>query len=201
MAFVAFEDCIRAEIRFLTADGNPMEVTLWYRSNFGAINQESVDGAAEILDDAVHNSWKPLISASVTYKEVYVRDMTAAISFQAVNSANAGVGTRAGSAVEDHSAMCVLRKSGLVGRSANGRIYLPGGVSTDRVSPSRWTVAYAGLWATEMGDTDALFAAGWTPIVASRRLKIATGQVLLSTFEITAWEGVLNIASIRNRSS
>lgn len=203
MAFVAFEDCVRMEVRFRTSDLKSMEVTLWLRKTTGAVTQDNVDILADLIDAEVDSGWLPLINTSITYVETYVRDMTAEISYQATNNDNTGLGGRIGTGVEDHSALLIQRKSGLVGRKANGRIYLPGAVNTDKDSNSSWDSAYMGVWENELEDTmDAVSGAGtWLPIVASRTLREAGETTLLSTFPVAAWVASANIAAYRARST
>lgn len=201
MAFVAFPDCVRAEIRMSTTAGKPMEITLWGRKIAGSVDQDDVSNLATDLDTWAVNELIPLLNTSTNYVETYTRDMTQAISFQGLATAGAGAGTAAGTAIEDHSCVLAMRKSGLVGRSASGRVYVPGGVTASRVNPSRWNTGYTGnVVAALEASNDVFDGQGFLPIIASPTLMTDTGQVLLSTFAIFSWTVSLDIATIRERS-
>lgn len=201
MAFVPFEDCIRVESRWVTQSGKPMEISLWGRKLLGSVLQVDVDSAAAGFDDWADVFLKPLVNTVTSYVETYARDMSAEISFQQSINSSAGAGTRAGIAVEAHSAMVVLRRSGLVGRSASGRVYGFGGVTVDRGTSSLWTLATRSAWEVAMEATDDEWESqGFTPIIASPTLRLATGQVLLSTFPIVSWFASSDIAAVRARS-
>lgn len=202
MAFVAFPDCVRIEVRYTLQSGKPAENTFWFRKFTGAVEQEDVDDIAAAMQTGVFTYFLPMMPAEVEYKEVYARDMTAEISYQALEDSAAGPGTRTGVAVEAHSCVCVQRKSGLVGRSSNGRVYLPFGVGADRVSTAFWgttfTAAVEGALDDAIGEVGALGI--WSHVIASRRLMVETGQVLLSTFTVANWQASENIAAYRDRS-
>jgi hypothetical protein len=166
------------------------------------VSQADVDDIASDIDGHAATDLLPLIAPQWDYNETYVRDMTAEISFQASVNTGAGPGTRAGSAVEAHSAILVMRKSGLVGRSANGRVYGFGGTFADRADVAHWALAYGNAWASFCTGVDSLLSLrSFLPVIASPTLKLATGQVLLSTFEIVTWIPSLNIAAWRDRSN
>jgi hypothetical protein len=127
--------------------------------------------------------------------------MTAEISYQALNDTSAGAGTRAGSPCDAHTAIVVQRKSGLVGRSANGRIYGFGAATADRADIKTWGSALLADWEDAMEASNNVWDIdGFLPIIASPTLRISTGQTLLSTFEILSWVASPNLAAYRGRS-
>lgn len=203
MAFLEFPDCMQAEVRLATNVGRPAEVTFWYRKTTGSVDQSDVDDLAELIDDYVAEEFIPLWNTAWNYQETFVRDMTAEISYFSSAVAGAGAGTESGTPVEASSAMVLVRRSGLMGRSSKGRIYFPGGVGADRLNVGNWdpTVIGARALAVELMDTAVTTTLGFLPIIASRKLMTSTGNTLLSTFEVVDWTfASTRIAKVSGRS-
>lgn len=201
MAFVAFEDCLAIHVRGLFSSA-PWENTFYGRKASGTVTQADCDAVADAIDLVVDSDGLALWSSSVSYVETYVRDLTAQISFQATSTVSAGPGTAVGTPVESHSCAVLIRDSGFVGRSARGRIYLPGGVSGHRTDANSWDTAWLDLGVAYCEAIDAaLVTEGFVPVIVSPTLRVSTGQTLLSTFEIVTWRYANdNIAAMRNRS-
>jgi len=203
MAFLEFPDCMQAAIRYTTNVGRPGVNTFWYRKTTGAVSQADVDDLATLIDDYVAENFLALMVSAWTYDETFVRDMTAEISYQSTASAGSGAGTRAGTAPEAHSAVLLVRRSGLMGRSSKGRAFFPFGAGADRANSGNWDGTVVGAFANvvEGLDTAVSVELGHLPIIASRKLMASTGQVLLSTFEIVDWTfATTRIAHISGRS-
>lgn len=169
MAFIPVENTVSVELRALYFDQR-VENVLYFH------NQDGVDmaGMADIADhmDTWWNAFmKPLQSTSYVFQEVYVTDLTTAISPTVADTSSFGItganGVSAGQ--PGNVAYCISFRTNNRGRSGRGRNYVTGltelATVGNEIAPATKTAlitAYEALLTT--------LPVGWQWVVVSRYL-------------------------------
>jgi len=128
MAFQSAPDCASAAIQF--ARGAHTHINRLVFAFPGGYEQSSIDDLAEALDLAVHDHWKALIGAHMTYTSVHVRGLADPIDLESINADHTGVCTISGGAMPANVTFAIKFTTGAIGRSARGRMYIIGAVTS-----------------------------------------------------------------------
>lgn len=169
MAFVGKANCVQANFRF-TLDEQLCENTLYFEYKGGTLD---VPAMAVLGDDLI--SWwnteiRPAVTSSVTFREVYLTDLTTQTS--PTLTATTGLPTTGGeakSSLPNNSAACISFRTSGRGRSSRGRNYIMG-LSEDSVVQNSITAAKQNFLVTgyEALMDAATYTDDWTWIVYSR---------------------------------
>ena len=145
MAFVPASNTAMVEVR-MSLDGQQIENTLYFQKETALVTLDLINLAQDI-SDWWQSSYAPLVSESLKLLEIYLVDLTTAISdsytFPVLPSAQGG---KVGKALPNNVALTVAFSTSNRGRSARGRNYISGIVESD-VANNRVSQAYADSWA------------------------------------------------------
>jgi hypothetical protein len=185
MAFQDVPDAALVEVIGFIG-GGVVENTFYFTQG-GAWALEELQELADAVDDVWAEQMPGLTSSNYQYFQTKATDLREEFALQAIQDEGAFTGTATGSGEAANVAFCIKRLSGLTGRSARGRIYLPGLSTGMFVSVNHVSTTYANALVTTMnGITEAALLVGWTPVIVSRY----TGGVKRThgvTFPITSW--------------
>lgn len=175
-------------------------VNTHYAQKDGGYVLADITALAADVDAWVAESWLPQMPSTYQYNQTVVRGLDAEIDLQATNDDNAGVGGLTASTKSNNASLAVARRSGLTGRGARGRIYLPPPSPDSMTDDNHVSAAFA--TAIE-GALDALSTvvgdAGFVPVIVHR---VAAGVPLTEAVVFTLLEWVvvdLVIDSMRRR--
>lgn len=136
------------------------------------------------LADAVDTVWGlgvlPELQANYEYIGTFCRDLRTAVGFQASTNNNAGVGGNSSAGKPNNVTLAIARRSGLSGRAARGRIFLPG-INGDMLSAENEvsTTFVTTIEGLLNGMRTAMDAVDWTEVIVSR-----TGPGTTSTLAV-----------------
>jgi len=129
---------------------------------------ENLENLAAAIDDWMNDSFLPLLGDHYNYVRTTVTGLTFEEDLFAEITLSAGPGGVAGDPLPNNVAFSIKRSSGLTGRSARGRVYVPG-LKLEMLSAPNVVLA-----ATSDGWVDALnllvdpaFAPDWQHVVWS----------------------------------
>lgn len=111
-------------INFL--QGQTVVNTYYAQYDVGQYDQTALNLLAQAFNDWYSTELLQFLSVDLLYQRVEVRGLELQNDLTATNSDNAGTGGVAQGALPNNVSFCVSRRSGLTGRSARGRVYLPG---------------------------------------------------------------------------
>jgi len=172
-----------------------------YGKYTGAYDLTALQDLADAVDGAVGAGIAALMTAAQDYTGTTVRGLEFENDQVAVSIAGVVSGSVSAAALPPNVTLAIRRVSGLTGRSARGRIYIPflnqNFMQTDR---NFVTQAAADAWVALLDDIDtAMIGAGWTPVIVSRYTNGAP-RVFGATFNIAGWNyNDLNVDSQRRR--
>lgn len=166
----------------------------------GSYVQADLDNLANAVDAWVGASYLPLVSNSVNYNQTHVRGLNAIIDLESTEAANAGPGTASGTGSGANCSFVITFRTGRTGRSARGRFYMWPYSSTALQTSQTVTTTFANAAAAALSAllTD-IGAAGWTPVVISRRTLGAVRPIAITTPIITATARNVDVDSMRHR--
>lgn len=149
--------------------GQLAEITLYYLFT-GTIDEAALVTLVGTLGTYAAAHLATIMSSAWSGREVHARDMSAGSGLQATSTAISGVvGTLAGEPLPNNVALAIARKSGLAGRSYNGRVYFPGWADSDLADVNSFTIGRANSRASFLQGMDsAAVGDGWTPVIVSR---------------------------------
>lgn len=98
----------------------------FYATKAGAWGLTELQEAADAVDAWWAAEVLPALQANYIYQGVFARDLRTAVGFQASAIAGYGPGGNASAGKPNNCTIAISRRSGLAGRAARGRIYLPG---------------------------------------------------------------------------
>lgn len=170
-----------------TKGGQHVENTFFYELG-STITQIALDALVAAIANYVAANWFDYLPTDVLGVAVHAEDLTAGSGLQSNNTTIAGIaGAHSGAPLPNNATIAVARKSGLTGRSQNGRIFWPGLSEGMNASPNVLAVAVANTIRGIIVGTDAAaIADDWTPVVVSlvaEGVKRTVGQ----TTPITSW--------------
>lgn len=148
MPFQSVPDTVLAEVRYSNALVR-IENTLYIR-NLAGYTQEYLDDLAE----AIFNTWAadvlPVLSADLQLVEVYCKGLENAIDLQSLYVPGAPVaGGVASPTLPNSVACCISFRTGFTGRSARGRVYIPG-IPEGNVTGDQFTGSFANGLASDI---------------------------------------------------
>jgi hypothetical protein len=134
-----------------------------------AITQALLDALVHAIATYVAANWFGQLPPDYVGTEVYAKDLTAGSGLQSSDGAIFGIaGTASGTPLPNNDTIAVARKSGLAGRSFNGRIYWPGLTDAQRTGVNALSTGTANAIRTLLINTDlAAVALEWTPVIVS----------------------------------
>lgn len=187
MAFQSVPDTAEVVVRYTYGGQNI--VNTFYARYFGEYDLDALQELADVTDAWVTSELKPLLASNLTYVGVDVRGLEFENDNTATANAGAGLGTNAGAVVAPQYSFAIKRLSGLTGRSARGRIYIPPPPASALQADKNFVLAaYADPWVTALEQLTADWATIlWTAVIVSR---ISDGAVRTFgiVFPIIGWE-------------
>jgi len=137
----------------------------------GGYNQTDIDNLAAAIDSVVGSDYLDWVAAGSAYIATTVRGLENVVDLSAINAANAGPGTMAGTfELPSNCSFCVTLRTGLTGRSARGRFYTWPMADSALSAVDTVTTTYAnGIVTTLTGFQSAALAEGWYLSILSRR--------------------------------
>lgn len=167
MAFQSVPQTAEAVVRY-TNNGVISSLT-FYGLYPTAYDQTAIDDLAAAVDGWAGTDLRSILAQETAYTTTSVRGLENAVDFFSVNATGAGIGSTTGEQLPGLVAFAVKRITGLAGRSARGRVFLPVpqndlGSDENQVAGARVTAYVAAL---NVLRADMLLA-GWTEVVVSR---------------------------------
>lgn len=167
MPFVPVPDVIEVQVRFTNQGENGMN-TFYYRSP-GTITQTLLDNLTAAISAQVVADWTPILSQSWVLREIYARDLSAAVALQSTDASDSGAdGALTGVGLASFISKAIARRSGFTGRGSRGRLYWAGldpeQVDNNVILP---TPAAQIVAAIENTDAEAV-ALGLIPVIVSK---------------------------------
>lgn len=167
MAFIPAENTAKVEIR-MTQDGQKVENTLYFRHDTGAISSAEREALGNWIEAWWNDEIRPLQTNEVTFREVYVTDMSSAMSgTSSVSDLNGTPGAQGTPSEPNNVTVTISFRTDFRGRSARGRNYAIGLTTADvtanqvaQVTLDAWVDAYELLLTLPGLDN-------WTWVVAS----------------------------------
>jgi len=158
-------------IAFSNTAGSQANNVLHFRWNTTEpITQEDVDALVGDVDSAVSGFWLPLMHPDGTYLETRAKMLTSIVDLVGSTSAGTGPGESAETPLPSNVSFVVTLRSGLSGRSARGRVYLPYIVAPSGSVLDQVTVGYANSCVSYINAIKNSAADdGWKLCVLSRR--------------------------------
>jgi len=140
--------------------------------------------------DALATQWGtqllPHLSGDYQFTSVHTRDLRTAVGVQCDSTLHAGTGGDSGAALPNNVTLAVARRSGLAGRSARGRVYLPGIGAGALADNNTVTSAFQIIVEAALNAITAAFdGVDWTEVIVSR---VAAGVPLTSAVVYTVVE-------------
>lgn len=175
-------------------------ICTFYARFTGTYDLADLTDLATAVDAAIAAGIAPQMTEAQSYIGVTARGLEFE-NDQAVFVGTPTSGSAAVSALPPNASLAIQRLSGLTGRSARGRIFVPflnqSAMQTDR---NFVTSTFANNWVALLDDVNAaMVSEGWTPVIVSRftgGVKRAFG----ATFPIINWAvRDLNVDSQRRR--
>lgn len=158
-----------------------------------AYDGDDLQAYADAMDEWWFTEMEALLSVDVAYQGVEVRGLELLNDQVREADAFAGQHTNTGEPFPNSVAFCIKRISGLTGRSARGRVYIPGvSVNSNDSNENFVTQGFAdAVIAAHNDQVTYLSGTGWTPVIVSRytngALRIDQGELLAVTFPIQTW--------------
>lgn len=142
MAYQPVENTVLAEFRY-SLFGENVENTLHFHSQDG-VTLANMQDLATFLDDWWATSIRPLQNTAVTFRELYLTDLTTQTSPTYTSTVNAGLAglDGGGAGLPGSVTFCVSLRTNQRGRSGRGRNYFIG-LAEDEVTANQVTAAKA----------------------------------------------------------
>jgi hypothetical protein len=167
MPFQSVPNCAIAVVEGII-DSQPIANVLGFQTPT-LYSQGDIDALSAAVDTEFAVNVLPLLHSTYTYVQTAVRGLTSPIDLQSINGTGTGPGGTGGDALPSNVAFCLTEYTGKSGRSARGRIYIPGipasiTATANTLSPTPATAfvtAYEAIFSTAL-------TAGWTHVIISR---------------------------------
>lgn len=185
-----------AQVTIAMNMNNSRMVMTHYGLRVGGYDSGNLQDLADDIDTWVGTSLMPQLSNQLTYTDTEVRGLNFENDLVALAIASAGVGGIASNPTPNQVAFCLKRLSGLTGRSARGRVYVPG-IPTTLLSANESLVqtTFANTLVTVHNLLAITFAnAGWQQVIVSRYtngVKRAVGV----TYPVSEWAYTSTVVS------
>lgn len=186
MAFQPVPDTAEVVLNY-TLNNLPVTNILHARFLAGTPTEPDMQDLADEVYTWADGDWMERQAPQCTLVNVTVRGLTAAVDNQAVSAGVAIVGTGSGMTSPNNVTKAFTLRSGLTGRSARGRIYVPSIPDNYFETDDNYlTAAYLDAQVTTLDDLIGIMAGiGWEWVVVSRE---QAGVVLANgvTYAITS---------------
>lgn len=132
-------------------------------------DQTAINRLAEVVDAWMGAHYLLMLSTSLSYNQTLVRGLESSVDLTAANTTSAGVGSITGAVLPNNVAFCVTHRSGMTGRSARGRTFIPAIGEAELVATNTVSTTYKAAADAVFNtlNTNAL-AAGWQFSILSR---------------------------------
>jgi len=116
----------------------------FYAKGSSAINAAMVAALASLVDSWVAAAWLPVLPETYNYTRSIARDLTVEASFESVDATHGGTpGGLAVAGLPNNVSLAVHRDTGLSGKKAKSRVYIPGIANGFVTTPNTITTAGA----------------------------------------------------------
>lgn len=169
MAFQSVPNTASAFVQGVT-NGQPTSFLLYFYRAAG-YSQTDLDNLSAAVDSWAGAELRPLLSTNYAYVGTEVRGLEDEEDLTSFNNTNAGAGGVAQDPLPNNCSFAIKRLSGFTGRSARGRVFLPGipRTSINPADDNRFLQASVSLWIQLFLDILAYVAAsGWIEVIVSR---------------------------------
>jgi len=168
MAFQPVANC--AEVTVIWTRNNQRCTMTFGAAHAGAYDQTLIDNLALNMDVWAVNEFLPILVATDQYEGVDVRGLANSIDLSAEVTTNAQAGEAAALPLANSLCVAVKRSTGLTGRSARGRVYVPLHVSMVDTNEDFITTTAQGVIEDALNEVSGQMAnAGWIHVVISRQ--------------------------------
>jgi len=198
MAFQSVPNTAEAVVQLLINGENV--VLTFYGWRAAGYDQDDIDALAATMDAWVTAELIPAISSSAAYVGVAVRGLELINDNFAFDATGADVGDAAFQPLPNNVAFSVKRFSGLTGRSARGRVYLPLTTNDPDTNENYIKSAAAVFYVAALNEVRVFMALeGWTEVIVSRVTNGAP-RTVGEVFFVTGYTNVdLRLDTMRRR--
>jgi len=174
MPFQPVENCALATV--IWTRNNQRCTMSFAAAHAGAYDQALIDSLALNMDVWAVNEFLQILVTTDRYEGVDVRGLANAIDLSSEVFTNAQAGAAAALPLANSLCVAVKRSTGLTGRSARGRVYVPLHVSMVDANEDFITTTHQAVIEDALNEVAGQMAnAGWIHVVISRQ----TGGVVL----------------------
>lgn len=168
MAFQPVPGTIEAVVRYVLGGVNI--VNTFYAIHTLGETQAKIQLLAELVDAWMDDGLKTLLSNEMTYSGTATRGLGEENSYEGLSVAGAGACGYAAEPLPNNCAIALKRSSGQTGRSARGRIYLPGiPVSWQSSNENILTASFVDAALVPLNNLRTVLAAeAFTEVIVSR---------------------------------
>lgn len=187
MAFQSVPATAEAVVQYIV-NGLLVTNTFYFKQPV-AYDLDALEELAAAVDEWVGTEWLPVFIDGLTYSQTVVRGLESENDFEVNDDTSAGTGTITGSNPSPNNVtFAVKRLSGLTGRSARGRIYVPTiGTGQFQAVKNFIPQALADDWVNALSDQISYTGSlGWSPVIVSRYTG-GSPRLFGVTFPITQW--------------
>jgi len=182
---------VKAECRFLWAS-QQVENVLHFQHVTDSPDPTNMAALAGVLDDSIDTDWRPIMSNTVQFVEVYIEEYAGDVSQSYSMSGGLGVGGVTGDSMPGNCALCLSLRTEFVGRSRRGRFYTIG-MAESHQSGGVVTSTYQTAWIAALEALRTAAAVeGWALSVAS----FFTGGAPRTTGLVTPVTSVITVDAI-----
>lgn len=141
----------------------------FYATHASGWGLTELQAAADEVDTWFSTEVLPELQANYVYTGTFARDLRTAVGFQTSAIAGAGAGGNVSAGKPNNVTVAISRRSGLAGRAARGRIFLPG-IAGDMLSTENSiTPTFQLLMETAFNLLRVAFDnVDWTEVIVSR---------------------------------
>lgn len=180
-----------AEITVVGTKAGQVIVNTFYATGTAGWGQTEAQALADAVDEEWGTGMVPALSSEYVYVNTHVRDLrTLNGGFEADSNTHAGAGGVETPSVPNNVAIAVKRSSGLIGRSARGRVFVTGFPAAQVVNATQ-TIESA-LETTILtvlnGMRTAMDAVDWHEVIVSR---VQAGVTLPEAIVYTVTEYII----------
>lgn len=201
--YIPITDTIEAAVRF-DINGTLAEIVFNFKWPT-AVTTTVMQNLGTIIVDWILNTLAPDVTTGVTFNDVYLTDLTTssspAFSWLTGTSANLPQsGGGSGTAVQNHTALVVSRRTPNRGRSYRGRTYIAGLREVNLLTTNSWSSGtLSGFLAHYLALIVNTGLAGFTDVVVSRHSG-GSPRVVGVTTPVSAYSIDSEIGSQRRRN-
>jgi len=158
-----------AQVNVVASLDGTLCVNTYYFTHAASWGMTELQALADAIDSVVGSNMLPIMSPNYDYLRTEARDLRTPIAILTTSDTNAGPGSKTGFPQANNVALSVKRSSGLTGRGARGRVYIPvttnGNLSAPNLISDAFHDAVLGLLDS---FTDIAADIDWTAVIVSR---------------------------------